>query len=342
MADTVLLTGITGFLGGHVANALLSKGYHVRGSLRNPARAESTARALEAMGAEIGRLDFVPLDLTSDDGWAEASKGARFVVHTASPFVTTMPKDPEVLTRPAVEGTERALRAAASAGAERVVVTSSEVAITHGRRKNRPQKLGPEDWPDPEEGLMSAYALSKNLAERRAWDLADELGLSVTTIQPGFICGPLVDDDPGTSGAVMLRLLRREIPLLPNLFLDIVDVRDLAEIHVEALTTEAVKGLRVPASFGVTSLPDLARNLAEDLVPDLPDTARRIPTRSAPDWLVRVLALVDGDIRANVNELGYGPEIDVSRARALLDRAPVATRQTLADMARDIVGRGLV
>lgn len=342
MADTVLLTGITGFLGGHVAKTLLDKGYHVRGSLRNPARADATAHALEAMGADTSRLDFVPLDLTRDAGWDAAADGARFVVHTASPFVTTMPKDPDVLTRPAVGGTERALLAAARAGAERVVVTSSSVTVVNGRGPGRPQKLGPDDWSDPAEGRLSAYALSKVLAERRAWDLAREHGLALTTVLPGFICGPLPDDDPGTSGAVLIRLLKGAIPMLPNLIFDVVDVRDLAEIHAEALSSAAAKGQRVIAAFGEAPLADLARNLAKDLRADMPDIAGRIPQRRAPDWLVRLIALADGDIRANLNELGYGPHLDVSRARALLGRPPIATRQTMADMARDLVAKRLV
>ncbi|MCB1358844.1 MAG: NAD-dependent epimerase/dehydratase family protein [Maritimibacter sp.] len=338
MPDTVLLTGVTGFLGGHTAKALLDKGYHVRGSLRNPARATATARALEALGADVSRLDFVTLDLTDDTGWDTAAEGARYVLHTASPFVTTMPKDPAELTGPAVAGTERAMRAAHRAGAERVVLTSSTATIVYGRGPGRPDRLGPDDWTDPAEGRLTAYALSKVLAERRAWEIAEETGLALTTIQPGFICGPLPDDDPGTSGAVIARVLRGDVPMLPDLHFHIVDVRDLAEIHVAALASEEMSGKRVPAAFAGLSLYDLARNLAEDL----PEHAGKIPRRRAPDWLVRILALFDGDIRANVNELGYAPEVDASRARALLSHAPRPARETMADMARDMTARGLV
>ena len=338
MPDPVLLTGVTGFLGGHTAKALLDKGYHVRGSLRNPARAEATAAAIARLGGDVSRLEFVTLDLLSDTGWDAAAQGARYVLHTASPFVTTMPKDPAELTRPAVEGAERALTAAHRAGVERAVLTSSSTTIVNGRTGRRPDRLGPDDWAEPKGGRLNAYVLSKVLAERRAWEIAQETGLGLTTVLPGFICGPLPDDDPGTSGAILLRLLRGDIPMLPNLAMHVVDVRDLAEIHVAALSSDEMLGKRVPAAFATLSLPEIARTLAAEM----PAISGKIPQRRAPDWLVRILARFDGDIRANVNELGYSPTLDATRARHLLGHPPHTARRTLGDMARDLTARGLV
>ena len=337
MPDTVLLTGVTGFLGGHIAKSLLDRGYHVRGSLRNPARSDKTAKAIETLGADVSRLEFVELDLLNDSGWREAAEGARYVVHSASPFVTSMPRDPSALIEPAVQGTERAIAAAKNAGTEKIVLTSSIAAIVYGRGGNRPGKLGPADWPDPADGLLSAYALSKLLAERRAWELAQD-GPALTVINPGFIIGPLPDDDPGTSGAVLLRLLRGDIPLLPNLHFHPVDVRDLADIHVNSLTSAAMNGKRVPAGFGPVSIREMARHLAEDV----PEHAGKIPQRVAPNWLVRLFALFDRDLRANVTELGYAPALDSSRSVELLGRTPMTSRQTVADMARDMIAKGLL
>ena len=337
MSDTVLLTGVTGFLGGHIAKSLLDRGYHVRGSLRNPDRAPQTAAAIETLGADVSRLDFVQLDLLRDAGWQEAADGARYMVHSASPFVTSMPRDPSVLIEPAVRGTERAIQAAKNAGTEKIVLTSSLAAIVYGRGRNRPQKLGPDDWPDPAEGLLSAYALSKLLAERRAWELV-ESGPALTVVNPGFIIGPLPDSDPGTSGAILLRLLRGDIPMLPKLSFHPVDVRDLADIHANALTSDAMNGKRVPAGFGPVSMQELARDLADDL----PDYANRIPNRVAPNWLIRLIALFDRDLRANVSELGYAPSLDSSRGKELLGRTPRTSRQAVADMASDMIAKGLL
>lgn len=338
MTDTVLLTGITGFLGGHLARELLASGYHVRGSLRNPARAEATAAALAAMGANTRLLDFVTLDLTRDAGWHEAARGARFVLHAASPFVTTMPRDPQDLIGPAVAGTERALAAAREAGVERVVMTSSSVAIVNGRGAGGPARLGADDWAEPQGGRMNAYAASKTLAERRAWELASAGGPELAVINPGFITGPLPDDDPGTSGALILRFLRGQVPIAPRLFLHNVDVRDLARIHLAALTAPEAAGRRHPAAFATVSI----RQMAEILATALPRYARKMPCLTAPDWLIRAYALFDGDMRANVHELGYAPHLDAQRAAELLGRPPIAPATSIADMARDLIARGLV
>ena len=336
MADIVVLTGITGFLGGHLAKELLNAGYHVRGSLRNPARADAVRKALWDAGEDISRLEFVTLNLTSDAGWDAAMAGARFLMHSASPFVTTMPKDKGELIRPAVDGTARALGAALRAGVERVVLTSSSVAITAGRGPGR-ARLGAEDWADPDSGRLNAYAESKTRAERKAWEMVQGQEHRLAVINPGFITGPLLDDDPGTSGAVIQRFLRGNIPVAPNFWLNGVDVRDLARLHVAALTDAEAAGRRIPSAFGKADLHAIGQMIARAY----PDYARQVPRLRAPDWFVRLYALFDGDMRANVGELGQAVDIDASTARRLLARAPVQMETSVADMAGSLIARGL-
>ncbi|WP_460272606.1 NAD-dependent epimerase/dehydratase family protein [Celeribacter sp. ULVN23_4] len=338
MTDTVLLTGVTGFLGGHLALDLLNSGYHVRGSLRNPARADKTRAALARAGADTSRLSFVQLDLMDDSGWAEAAKGARFMIHSASPFVTTMPKDPQELIRPAVAGTERALRAALGAGLERVVLTSSIITMNYGLNKDRPNFITEGQWSNPEGGRLTAYGQSKVYAERRAWEIAKAETLSLATVQPGFITGPLIDDDPGVSGAVLLRMLKGGFPMSPNLHLNIADARDLARIHVAALTAPGSDGKRHPAGFDPMSI----REIAETVARAHPELRSKLPLRNAPDWLVRVMGLFDGDIRANLNELSYRPRFDTIRAEALMGRKAIASPQSILDMSQSLIERGLV
>jgi len=338
--DTVLLTGITGFLGGHIATALLNAGYHVRGSLRNPDRIDATRTALAKNGANVANLDFITLDLTDDAGWDAATNGARFMIHSASPFVTSMPRDKMTLITPAVTGTERALHAAKNAGIERVVLTSSTVAITNGRGINGPKNLGPDDWADPDNGNQNAYAESKIRAEQRAWEILPKTHTNpaLAVINPGFITGPLWDNDVGTSGALVQRFLRGQIPLAPQLCLHTVDVRDLAQIHVNALTDPKAAGRRNPSAFHETSIMGIAKSLKSSH----PTFAKKMPKFIAPNWFIRAYALFDSDMRGSTYELGYYPHVDAQNGKDVLGRTPISNEQSLSDMAQSLIDRGLI
>lgn len=337
--ETVLLTGVTGFLGGHIAVALLRAGYKVRGSLRTPSRSVETEKAIKAAGVDVSHLEFVELDLTKDAGWAEACKDVDYLVHAASPFVTSMPKDKAELITPAVEGTQRALTAAREAGVARVVLTSSIAAIVPGRGKSGPSHLGASDWADPD-GDVNAYMESKIRAEKKAWDIL-EPGTTKTelaVINPAFIVGPLLDSDPGTSGALFQRFLRGEIPIAPHLYLHSVDVRDLADMHVAALTSPAAAGARMIASFESYSIMQMATCLKNAI----PDYSKKMPKFQASDWLIRLVALFDDDMRGSLKELGYNPTLDEAPGRALLGRAPIPLADSYVATAQSLIERDLV
>ena len=206
MSDRVLVTGISGFLGGHLALALLKSGYTVRGSVRNLDRAAAVRETLAAAGGDVTRLEFVALDLLSDSGWDEAMSGVRYLQHTASPFVLETPKDPQELIRPAVEGTRRALGAALRTNVEHIVLTSSIAAIQYGH-KSYERLLTEADWTRQDAPSTGAYPASKTLAERMAWQMVESAGRrnTLSVINPAGIFAPLLDSDPGTS--------RRSTPL---------------------------------------------------------------------------------------------------------------------------------
>lgn len=218
MTDTVLVTGVSGFIGGHVAAELLRRGYAVRGSVRTPSRAEEVRAAVAAAGADDRGLEFRRLDLLSDESWTDAAAGCRFVVHVASPIVSAMPEDPEELIRPAVEGTRRAIGAALRAGAERVVVTSSLGAVQQARVP-REHVYTAADWTHPDGRGVNAYTASKVRAERAAWDLADRSGAHdrLAVINPGAVIGPLLSDDPGTSVTAIQQIMSGALPMIPDL-----------------------------------------------------------------------------------------------------------------------------
>ncbi|MDP3899425.1 MAG: NAD-dependent epimerase/dehydratase family protein, partial [Mesorhizobium sp.] len=172
MTDRVLLTGISGFLGGHVALALLDAGFAVRGSVRGLPKADKVRATLSRAGADVERLEFVALDLLDDAGWAEAARGCRYLLHTASPFVIAMPRDRDELIRPAVDGTRRAVGAALAEGVERIVLTSSIAAIVYGHEPSH-RPFTDQDWSELGKPYITAYVESKTRAEQAAWALVD-------------------------------------------------------------------------------------------------------------------------------------------------------------------------
>jgi dihydroflavonol-4-reductase len=340
MSDRVLLTGITGFLGGHVALALLQAGYTVRGSLRNPARAEHVRRTLAGAGADVSRLDFVTLDLLRDDGWKQAAEGCRYLAHTASPFVIRMPDDKMDLIRPAVEGTERALSAALSAGAERIVLTSSVAAIAYGHDRGRTAPFTAKDWSNPDGPGGTAYTESKTLAERRAWQIMREAGRDkdLATINPAGIFGPLLDEDPGTSAILVQRLLNGSVPAAPRLIFSIVDVRDVAAAHVAALAKPEAGGRRFPMGDRPLSFLEAGQILRRRF----PERAGKIPRFELPDWAVRIYALFDRDLRSTTGELGIIRRIDSSEVTALLGRQLIPADEAIIATAESLIAQKLV
>ncbi len=335
VADQILLTGVSGFIAKHVALKLLRAGYAVRGTVRRLDRGDEVRDALRPhLHADaLDRLSLVAADLEADAGWQEAMGGVVAVVHTASPFVIEEPKDEQVLIRPAVEGTLRVLKAATAAGVRRVVMTSSTVAVVSEARHGA-QDEG--DWCDVGLPGTSAYAKSKTLAEKAAWDFAGREGIALTTINPGLVLGPPLDVHFGTSVSLVQRILRGRDPMVPMIGMVCVDVRDVAEMHLRAVQRPGTAGKRFIAAAGSMTMPDMAR-LIKQAYP-----AQRIATAVAPKFLLWLLALFDPQIRAILPSIGYLPEVSNARARAEMGMQFVTPADALRATAEWLVKAGAV
>jgi dihydroflavonol-4-reductase len=281
------------------------------------------------------RLTFVTLDLTSDAGWQDAMKDCAALVHTASPFPIKQPRNPEDLIRPAVDGTERALRAAVSAGIGRVIVTSSSAAIFDSSRPTG-QIFTEADWADANGAPENPYSNSKVMAERAAWKLADREGLRLTTINPTLILGPSLDAHFGSSIGLVRRLMKGRDPMLPRVGFSMVDVRDVALAHVRALERDETAGERLITSAGSMWLTDWGRVL-KDAYPK-----RRIPTLTAPKLFLRLLAIFDAEARAALPGIGRREEVSAEKARRMLSLDFIPADEALRASAASLVEMGLV
>ncbi len=305
-----LITGVSGFIAKHIALRFLQAGWAVRGTLRNLDRVAEVRSALapHLTDKALSRLSFAVADLTRDDGWAETVRGAQVLVHTASPFPMSQPKDAGDLITPAVEGTLRALRFAHAAGIRRAVVTSSTVAvINEGKRGIQDES----DWCDLAAPGTSAYAMSKTLAERAAWDFVakEAPDMALTCINPGLVLGPPLDTHFGTSMNIVKRMLRGKDPMVPMLGFVCVDVRDVAEMHLRAAQQPQTAGKRYLAASGSMTMPDMAMVL-KTAYPN-----RKIATRVAPMVVLRLLALFDPAVRGILPSIGQFHEVSSARAR---------------------------
>ncbi|PZU07808.1 aldehyde reductase [Sphingomonas sp.] len=338
--STVLVTGGSGFVGSHVILKLLGEGQQVRTTVRNVSREAEVRAMLRNGGQEPGsQLSFFEADLLNDRGWAEAVAGCDYVLHVASPFPPGAPKDENELITPARDGTLRVLRAARDANVKRVVITSSFAAIGYGRA-NTDKVFTEEDWTDLGGPGVAPYIKSKTLAERAAWDFIEQEGggLEMTVINPVGIFGPVLGTDFSSSIGIIKGLLTG-MPAVPRIYFGMVDVRDLADLHVRALAADAARGQRFLAiGGGVVSMLDVAKMLRKHLGA----SARRVPRRQFPDWLLRIVARFNPQAKASLPQLGVIRRSTNKKARRLLEWQPRPYEQTIADTADSLIRYGIV
>jgi len=237
MTDLVLVTGLSGFIASHVTAGLLKQGYAVRGTVRNKIKGERVAVTLADSGVDTSNLELFEADLGKDAGWKDAVKNCRFVQHIASPFPLEAPSNREALVADARGGAMRVIEQALGAGAERVIMTSSMVAMMGQPGRGDHMLVSESDWSNPDWRPLTAYPVSKTRAERAIWDYANAQNVKdrVTTICPGLVFGPDTYNNGGASLGIIKGLFSGQFPMMPRIAYPIIDVRDCASLHIKAM-----------------------------------------------------------------------------------------------------------
>ncbi len=334
MAETILVTGGTGFVAGWCIVELLRQGFTVRTTVRNLSR-EQAARTAIATAIDPGdRLTFVTADLTADDGWAAAVAGCDYVLHVASPLGYERVTDEDTFIRPAVDGTLRVLQAAVGAGVKRVVMTSSLAAATP--KLSGLDSVSDENfWTDPDDATLIPYRKSKVLAERAAWAFIKAHGsmTELTTILPGAIFGPILSADKPGSVMVIGRMLAGQMPGTPKVGFEVVDVRDLAALHIRAMLAPKASGERFFATGEFLWMGEVAQILRRQLG----DAARKVPKYNLPTLLLKLLARFDSTIATIAPQAGRKHLHPAIKAEQLLEWKTRPAAETVIECAKSLL-----
>jgi len=341
MSQKVLVTGGSGFIGSHCILQLLGKGYQVRTTVRSLKREDEVRALLKEGGAVPGdRLCFIAADLQYDAGWSDAVAGCDYVLHVASPFPAGIPQHEDELIVPARDGALRVLRASRDAGVKRVVLTSSFAAIGYGQ-KQPAAPFNETNWTDLNGEGVAPYVKSKTIAERAAWEFIDKQGgkLELSVVNPVAVFGPILGPDYSTSVLLVQRLMDGALPGCPQLYFGTVDVRDVADLHLRAMTHSAAPGQRFLAVAGdFLSFLDIAKVLKSRMGA----LAKKVPTRQLPNWMVRLAAIRDPAVKLILPELGKRKKGSNEKARRMLGWAPRSNEEGIVATAESLVRLGLL
>ena len=326
MAERVLVTGISGYIGQHCAAELLNQGFEVVGTVRSKSKADATKSAIAAV-APVDGLTFAEADLLRDKGWDDAMSGCAYVLHVASPFVFSEPKDENEMIKPAVEGTRRVVKAAQKAGVRRMVLTSSTFAMIAGKATGR---YGPDSWSDTNSNI-GAYAKSKTLAEKAAWEAVTDGDMKLTVINPGAVYGPSLGSEvSGESLTFMRDIIGGKMPMVPDIAMGMVDVRDIARLHVAAMTTAGAAGQRfIAATAEPIEMGYFAQVLRDAGYP-------KAPARKAPNLAIKLMSLFDRQAKGMVPFLGKKAAYDNQATFDILGWQPTPIEVSIKEMAASI------
>lgn len=336
----VLLTGVTGFLGSHTTIQLLDKGYKIVGTLRDMTRASKIKEVIQTHTNNIDNLSFVEADLLNEKIWQEAMEGIDYVIHIASPFPRELPKKEEDLIIPAKQGSLNILTAASKTNVKKVVLTSSFGAIVYGKEKSKRSGLYNEnDWTDITNIKdTTPYFRSKTIAEKSAWEFIkeDNSGLELTTICPGAILGPVLEEDFGTSANIVIKTMDGSSPAIPKIGFDMVDVRSVADLHIRAMEMKEASGERFIGSAGYLTFKEVADILREEY------PERKIPRPSLPNFAVKLLSNFEKTLKPILVDLGVERKLDNSKAKSVLKWQPISAKKAVLACAESLIELNII
>ena len=329
----VLVTGISGYIGNHCAVELLKSGYSVRGSLRDLSKSKITTEAIKKETNPKDNLEFYELDLLKDEGWDKAMEGCQYVLHVASPYINYEPKDENLYIKPAIEGTNRALKSAKKAGVKRIVITSSLVSMMGDANKSI--DINHKSWTNVKAKNVSAYMKSKTLAEKSAWEFIgnqkNDSKMELVVINPGPVFGPTLSGNlDGASMILFKKMMEGKMPMVPKAALNMSDVRDIAKIHVLALENKKANGKRFIVT---TEKPYKFQELAQILKSN---GYNKVSTMQAPNFLLNFLSNFDREARSMLGVIGKTYNADVTSTMKTFEWNPIDIKKTVLDTAKSV------
>lgn len=335
--EKIFITGVSGFIGMHMAVEGLKRGFEVVGTVRSKEKEAETVETIKKYVSpeQLACFSIKHCDLLKPENWVEAMKGCNAIMHVASPFLRELPKDELDIINPARLGVKHVFDAALVNGINRIIQTSSSVAMMYGHAKNK-VNFDETDWTDLKDPKISAYIKSKTMAEMDVWEFVDKNPqLKVSCVNPGIVLGPVLGNDVGTSPFIIQKIMNGEYPGVPKIGFPTVDVRDVVKIHYAALLSEKAIGQRYLAAASTIWFVDFAKII----VKAFPTFKKTVNVRVLPNWFIKIYAYFEPSAKLIVNELGFCAQLSTEKVKNELgidlitaEDAVIATAQSLIDL----------